>query len=136
MLDLRFESNTCTIKIVSNNFIWIETKWNALGTAGKIIYTACIQLPPDRGPRPGKIGDDSPKNESFSGFHHPAVNFRSHLTSLRNRTKPTRTGACRPIPTVICELLRFCRFGIRRSLAILIWLQLLGPTPIPVLADP
>ena len=43
--------------------------------------------------------DDSPKNDRFSGFHHP-VNFRSHLTSLRNCTKPTRTGACRPEPTV------------------------------------
>ena len=36
--------------------------------------------------------DDSPENDRFSGFHHP-VNFRSHLTSLRNRTKPTGTGA-------------------------------------------
>ena len=43
--------------------------------------------------------DDSPKNESFSGFHHP-VKSRSHLVSLRDRTEPTLTGACRPLPTV------------------------------------
>ena len=44
------------------------------------------------GVTPAILIDDSPENESFSGFHHP-VNFRSHLTSLRNRTKPTGTGA-------------------------------------------
>ena len=52
--------------------------------------------------------DDSPKKDRFSGFHHP-VNFRSHLVSLRNRTKPTRTGACRPIPTVNCSIFAHLR---------------------------
>eukprot|EP01043_Picozoa_sp_COSAG02_P077759 COSAG02_NODE_17184_length_1022_cov_11.007584_1_plen_150_part_00 len=47
-----------------------------------------------------RAGDaDQPQRRPGLQFHHP-VNFRSHLTSLRNRTKPTRTGACRPVPTV------------------------------------
>ena len=60
----------------------------------KIIDTLCI--------------DDSPKNDRFSGFHHP-VNFRSHLVSLRNRT---RSDPYRRLPigtTVNCSIFAHLR---------------------------